>query len=179
MMLSTWACTDRELMRELVHVGSHQSDRMQQFDDTVLQFRIAANQAVLGQRFTNDAADLPARVQARVWILKNHLHASAQGKRLRTNQCAGDVLSIEEHFARAGAVQAHEQTRDGALAAARFAYERQRLPLLNGEAHTVDRMHPLARPAFDDAVQPRRRYIKTFSQIAYFDQCAHGATPAS
>ena len=69
------ALTARELMRILFHVGSGQAHREQQLTDTRLQVAWVRNQAMLGQRFRHDVQHRPARVQAGIRILKNHLHA--------------------------------------------------------------------------------------------------------
>jgi hypothetical protein len=57
---------------------------------------------VLAQRLGHDVEHLPARVQARVRILEDHLHAPPQ--RAACGRAAvRDVGAVEEHAARVGA----------------------------------------------------------------------------
>jgi hypothetical protein len=71
-------------------------------------------------------------------------------------------------------VEAHQQARHGALAAARFADQREGAAALDGEADAVDRMHILAWLALDDAVQPGKRYVEDLGEIVHLDQRGHG-----
>jgi hypothetical protein len=72
---------------------------------------------VLAQRLANDVLDTPARVEARVGVLENHLDAPAQLPALRRLECSVGVLAVEGKTASGGVVQAHQKFGDGALAA--------------------------------------------------------------
>ena len=91
----------------------------------------------------------PARIQAGVRVLEDHLDAPAQLAALRRLERRMRILPVEGQAAARGLVQPHQQPRDRALAAARLAHQRQRLALGDLEAHAVDRVQQLARPAFD------------------------------
>ena len=124
--------------------------------------RAALHRAVLAHRLGNDVAHLPARVEAGVGVLKDHLDALAQ---LQRALAAGledgvRVLPVEVEAAARGLVQAHQQARGGALAAARLAHQRQRLALLDGEGGIVHRVQQLARLALQNAVEQRRRDVE-------------------
>jgi hypothetical protein len=102
-MLSTCACTltssadvgqrarDRnalalaagKLMREFVDVASGQADRAQQLGHLGALLAIVGDQSMFTDRFGDDVLHLPARVQARVRILKDHVHAPPELARLR------------------------------------------------------------------------------------------------
>jgi hypothetical protein len=73
---------------------------------------------MLLQRLADDVGDLPARVQARVRILKNHLHAPAQRERLTRAEGRRGVGAIELDAALGRRVEPDQQPRDRALAAA-------------------------------------------------------------
>ncbi len=64
-------------MRELAHVGTVQAHRRQQRSHAFGCLR-GLDQALLEQRLGDDVADAPARIEAGVGILEDHLHAPAQ-----------------------------------------------------------------------------------------------------
>ena len=113
---------------------------------------------------------LPARIQARVRILEDHLHAPAHRAPARALPRGAGVDAVEDDPAARRRVQADEQARDRALAAARFADQRQRLAALDREADVVDRMDELPRLALDHAVEPGRRDVEGLGQAVDLDQ---------
>ena len=115
---------------------------------------------MFGEGLTHDVENLPARIQAGIGILKNHLHAPSQRRRVGGFEGFGDGLPVKQNLACARGVQTHQQPRDSAFAATRFANQRQRFTAMNLKAHAVHRMHKLLGFAFDNAVQPGRRHIE-------------------
>ena len=73
------ALAARELVRELVDIARSQAHRRQQLGHAGTLLAIVGDDAVLANRFGHDVEHLPARIQACVRILEDHLHAPAQG----------------------------------------------------------------------------------------------------
>ena len=80
------------------------------------------------------------------------------------------VDAVEHDPAARRRVEADQQARHRALAAARFADQRQRLAARDREADVVDRVDELARLALDDAVEPGRRDVEGLGQALDLDQ---------
>ena len=137
----------------------------------------ARHQAVLAQRLGHDVQHLPARVQAGVRVLEDHLHAPAHRAQRRPVTQRGRVLAVELHASARGAVQAHQQPGHRALAAARFAHQGQRAAALDRKAHAVHRMHELARLALHHAVEPGGRDVEGLGQIVDLHQRGHACAP--
>mmetsp|Transcript_9636 Transcript_9636/g.22484 ORF Transcript_9636/g.22484 Transcript_9636/m.22484 type:complete len:205 (-) Transcript_9636:626-1240(-) len=125
---------------------------------------------MLPQGLGHDVHDLPARIQRRVRVLKDHLHAAAQGRRTRTGQGLDDVLTVEAHLSLGGTVEADQQPRHRALAAAAFAHQRQRPATLDRKGDAVHRMHQGLGLALDNAVQPGRRHVKDLGKALDLDE---------
>jgi hypothetical protein len=83
-------------------------------------------------RLGHDVEHLPARVQAGVgsWKIICMRRRSVRSSRASR---ARRWPAVEAHAAARGRVQAHQQPRHGALAAAGFAHQRQRLALADGK----------------------------------------------
>ena len=133
---------------------------------------LVGDQAVLAQRLADDVQHLPARVQAGVGVLEDHLHAPAQRRagRLPTSAAPRRPGRRRAPSPRVGSYRPDQQPRHRALAAARFAHQRQRLAAFDAEADAVDRMHELPRLALDDAVEPGRRDVEGLGQVVDLDQ---------
>ncbi|MCY1370951.1 hypothetical protein D9M69_580710 [compost metagenome] len=130
---------------------------------------------MFAQWLGNDVFHAPARVQAGVWVLENHLDAAAQLAPFGCLERRMRVLPVELEATAGGLVQAHEQSRDGAFPAARFPHQCQRLAARDVEGHAVHRAQQLARLALDHAIEPRRRDIKGLGQVGGAHQrCAGG-----
>ena len=112
------ALATAELVRELLAIGGGQTHLQQQLTHLGAQCLCARHQPVLAQGFAHDVQHLPAGVEAGVRILKDHLHAPAQGA--HASRVLGGIggLSIKTHIAPGRLVKTHQQTRHGALAAA-------------------------------------------------------------
>ena len=113
MMLSTCACTDtssalvgssqtrnsgsvasagdgdalalpaRELVRVLHHVQRRQAHGLEQLTHACFQLGLVGDQAMLLERLADDVFHQPARVQAGIRVLENHLDAPAHGRHCR------------------------------------------------------------------------------------------------
>ncbi len=173
-----------KLVRVLGHVQRRQADRLQQAADARFQFRFIRDDAVLHQRFADDVLHDPARVQAGVRILEDHLDTPAQLAAVGGLERGVGVLAVEGEAAAGRPVQAHQQLGHRALAAAGLADQGQRLAARDVEAHAVDRVEQLARLALDHPVQPGRRDVEGLGQVVRLHQrrgnrhCAHAETPA-
>ena len=138
---------------------------------------------MLLERLTNDVFHQPARVQAGVGVLEDHLDAAAHGLGISAFEGGVGVLPIKSEATARGVVQAHQQAGHGALATAGFAHQGQRLALLDLEAHTVHSVQQRAGFSFQHAVEPGGRYVEGLGQVVRLHQglvCGiHGAAHAA
>ena len=103
---------------------------------------IGLARARITERLGDDRGNGHARVQRRIGILEDHLHAAAiGGQRLFAE--VGDILPVEENLAVRRLIQADEAAADRRFAAAALADEAEGFALLNGKAHVV---HGLEQP---------------------------------
>ena len=112
------ALSTRELVWVLDHIERRQAHRLEQLGHTGLELFGIADQAVLFERFTNDVVHRPARVQAGVGVLENHLNALAHGLGMVRLESRVGVLPVKGQAAACGLVQAHQQAGHRAFAAA-------------------------------------------------------------
>ena len=141
---------------------------------------------MLAERFADDGLDGPARVQAGVRVLEDHLDAPAHGLGIGALEGGMRVLAIKSEAAARGLVQAHQQASHRALATAGLAHQGQGFAFFDLETHAIDRVQQRARLALDHTVEPGGGHIKGHGQIvrlhegrAVHGSCgAHAATPA-
>ena len=164
------ALAARELVREAPAVRGRQAHGGEQFGHPGLQRRGPLHQRVLAQRLADDVQHRPARVEAGVRVLEDHLHAPAQLPAGCAAQRRRHVLARIAHAAPAGRVQAHQQPRDRALATTRFAHQRQGAAARDREADAIDRVYRLAWPALEDPLEPRRGHVEHLGQVFDLDQ---------
>ncbi len=164
------ALAARELVRKLAHVHALEAHRREQ-SGHVLGRLGGRHQPLLEQRFGDDVRDAPARVEAGVRILEDHLHAPPQRARglERAVQRGLHIQPAQPGAAVRRGLEADHQARQRALAAARFADQRQRASALDREAHVVDRMHALRTGATQQAIHPGRVQHEGLAQAA----CLH------
>src|SRR5579864_4608165 len=110
----------RELVREPVRMLGRQADRAQQLAD--------------------DVAHRHARIQRRIRILENDLELAANRPHLLARE-PRDVAPVEDDLAGCRLDELDDRARQRRLAAARLAYEPERLTRLDREVDAVDRMH--------------------------------------
>ena len=93
--------------------------------------------AVDAERLAHDPPHAVARVQGRVRVLEDHLHAPAQRPQGALAEVR-DVLAVEDHVPVRGLVEAQDRPAERGLAAAGLAHEPERLAALDGEGDVVD-----------------------------------------
>jgi len=135
----------RELVRIAVRCAGIDSDLLEQHPDALLDRRACAGKPAEPDRLGEAAADRPARIEAGMRILEDHLW------------CASPAGGQGRELDRAGVrpVEPGHQARQRRLAAARFADEGKALALQDIEVDPGDRGHsgapgcpsPDARPA--------------------------------
>ena len=130
----------RELVRVLVAIGGGEADLRQQRVDARANGAPAAHEPLRADRLGDDVDDAPARIEARIRILEDHLQLAAQRLVAPAGRECGDVRAVVTDRARREAIEAHDQTRHRRFAAARFADEAERLAAPDVEAHVVDRV---------------------------------------
>ena len=173
----------RELVRILHHVQRRQAHGLEQIAHLGLELILVGDQPVLDQGLAHDVFHDPARIQAGIGILEDHLDPAAQLEPAGRLEDTVRVQAIELKVAARGRVQPHQQARHGALATARLADQRQRLAFFDFETHAIDRGQILARLALQHAVQPRRRDVERHGQVTRLHQWrlrrgrAHAVTP--
>ena len=126
-------------------------------------------------RLGDDVEHAPARIEAGIRVLEDHLHAPAECGHVGAAARAGHVVAVELDRARGRRIEADHQARHRRLAAARFAHQREGLALGDLEVDAVDRLHDLARPALERAHQPGRRDVEVALQALDLDELVHGA----
>jgi hypothetical protein len=89
------------------------------------------------ERFGDDLLDAHAGIEGGVWILKDGLHAAAEGAKFGLGD-AGDGVTVERDGAGSGFDEAEDHAGDGALAGPGFADEAEGLAALDGEGDAVD-----------------------------------------
>ena len=115
---NTLALATRKLVWVLAHVQGRQAHGLQQFTHPGFQGGLVRQDAVLTQGFTNDVLHDPARVQAGVRVLEDHLDAAAQLAAFRRFEGGMGVLPVELEATACGAIQADQKARHGAFATA-------------------------------------------------------------
>ena len=173
------ALPTRELVRVLAQIGRAQTHRLQQAHHRILRSGAAGGETVLKQRLSDHIAHRPARVEAGIGVLKNHLDAPAQSQGVAPGKRGVRVLAVKLHLAPAGLVQTHQQTRHRAFAAARLAHQGHGFAAWDGKVNPIDRVQPLTRLALEHAVEPWRRHVKVARQVAHLYQGRRGLRPRS
>ena len=168
------ALAAREFVRVLVHVLRREPDAREELGDALVARRCGLHESERAHGFRDDVAHAPARIQARVGVLEDHLEAPPQVQHFRAARDLAEIDAVEDDRTAGGLVEAADETRDRRLAAARFAHERERVAALDREAHAIDRAQELPRRALDDTVEPRARNVEVLDELANLDQRAIG-----
>src|SRR5207344_430861 len=85
----------------------------------------------------DDFADGHARIEARVRVLEDDLHAAADGPHLRVRE-RKEIFPVEDDAAERGLDQAKNAATERALAAAALADEAERLSATHAERDVLD-----------------------------------------
>ena len=157
-------------MRKALRIAGRQAHRAQQCFHARALVDFVGDQPVLSQGLSHHIKDLPARIQAGIRVLKNHLHAAAHRTLGLGLLDLIETLSIKGDVPLRGRVQAHEQTGHGALAATRLSHQGQSLAFGDAQRQIVYGMHVLSRLAFDDPVEPRGADVEGLAEVGDFDE---------
>ncbi len=158
-----------KLVRILLAICRGQPHVGQQFADALDDRPLVGEQLVRPDRLGHDVADGPARIQARIRILEDHLHALVQRAPRRRAQDPR-VLPGEANDAARRRVESDDHPRDRRFATARFADECQRLAGTNRQRDAVHRVQQPPALALDHAIEPRRRHVEIFGDVVQLDQ---------
>src|SRR5262245_42086692 len=104
-----------------------------------------AGYPVDSQWLANDRAHPLPRIEGRVRILKDDLHASAKRPELALPEVR-DLLAVQQDPTRRRLRQAQDRPTERRLAGTRLAHEPERLLARKRQAHAVDRAKPADRP---------------------------------
>ncbi len=132
-----------ELVGILFAVVGRQPDLREKLRDASTHLRLA-RKPKHPDRLGDDVAHAPARIQARIRGLEDHLPA----------------LAAELDAPVARRIEPDHQARDGRLAATRLADQRQGLAAAHFERHAVYRAQQPPAFAFEHAVEPRARDVE-------------------
>src|SRR6267142_1691118 len=113
-------------------------------------------------RLADNVPHVHTRTQGAVGILEHHLDLAPvvhQPLAIELRQ----IASGKRNGASGGFLGGQDELRSGRLAAARLPYQAQGLALVDGEAHTIDRLDPALPSA-----QKRTTYCKVLLQLPYF-----------
>ena len=143
-------------MRVFHHVQRAQADGFQQLAYARLEFYPIRDQAMFLKRFTHNVFHNPARVQRCVRVLKNHLDASAQRRRLGRLEHRMGILTIEGQAAPGRLIQAHQQACHGTFAASGLTHQGQRLAFFDVKADPVHGLQHQPGFTLQYPVQPGR-----------------------
>src|SRR6185369_12377717 len=142
----------RELVRILAAIGTGEAYLLEQRGHPCLDLARRLRNTVRPDRFGDDVRHAPARIEAGVRILEDHLHRAPQ-RELGVGEI--DAPAGEPDFSARRPVQTDDQPRNRRLAAAGFADQSQGFTLGDRQTYPVDRLEDLSRLAFDQPVEPR------------------------
>ena len=167
--------------RKLVRVARHRLDAqahlVEQGGDPIPLLAAGVDQLVDVERLADRIADLQARIERGVGVLKDHLDAPPHGHQIAAAR-PRDVDAVDPNLALGRLEQADDGAPEGRLAAAGFADQAERPAGLDPQGHAVDRAD-LA----DRAAQERRAHREIRLEVPDLEQRRHArsaaGTPAS
>src|SRR5690606_11009748 len=118
------------------------------------------------QRLGDDLPDAPARVEAGIGILEDHLEPAPERQHRPSRPDRREIGAVELDPATGRPVEPDRQASDGRLPAAALADEAEGLAATDLEIDPVDRLQDRARLALEHAVEPRRRDIEIAGEAA-------------
>ena len=158
--------------------------RRQELADAMLDLGLVLGEPEGLDRVGDDAVDAPARIEAGVGVLEDHLQAPAQRLALGRAHRRPHVDAVDGDGAGGGPQQADDHARHGRLARARFAHQRQRLAPADGERDAGHGSQVGLALALDDAVEPGLGDVEHAREVLRLDQrrshrtCHAGASAA-
>ena len=133
-----------ELVRIAIGMLRLQSDLREQVLNALATLP-GRHQAVDREAVRDLRADLPARIEARIGVLEDDLHAPpepAQRRRVRLDE----IDAVEDDVAGTGRDEAEQQTADRALARPTLAHEADSLVLADRQVDICDSLHGATAP---------------------------------
>src|SRR5262245_50364748 len=130
-----------ELVGIAAQVIGQEADRLEQLHHALLALLARRRQLVNDQRLADDRADGHTRVQGRVRVLEDDLHFLAERAQRPLVECR-HVPPLERDLAGRRLDQPEDRPAGRRLAAARLAYQPERLAGHDVERHVVDRVNP-------------------------------------
>jgi hypothetical protein len=175
-----WRWPAGEFVRVLLLVQGREAHVGEELAHALADRVVALDEVVRADRLGDDLLHAPAGIQARVRVLEDHLEAPAHRQHVVAARDRAEVGAAEHHATASRSVQAADEARDGRLAAARLAHQRQGLAAVDGERHAVDRLQDLPGRALDHAIEPRARDVEVLGEALDFEQdLSHAPLPRS
>src|ERR1700730_5836028 len=134
------ALTAGEIVRIASELVRLQADGLEQMYDTLFKLPPGFRQLVNDQGFANDRADVHARIERCIRVLKDNLDVAAQRSKLTSIQ-PSDILAFKMDLARSRFDQAKHATAGGRFTAAGFADQPEGIAAVDSEIDTVDGMN--------------------------------------
>src|SRR5439155_23277839 len=129
-----------ELIRIASHVVRAQADGLQQLDDALFELPPGLGQSVNDQGFADDRADIHARIERGIRVLKDDLDVAAQQAEFAGPELP-DILAFKMNLARGRFDQAKHAASGGGFAATGFADQAKRFAAVDMKIDAVHRMH--------------------------------------
>ena len=140
-------------MRIFVTICRRQTDLGQQPPDPLQYLVRIVRQIESTDRLGNDIPDFPARIEAGIGVLEDHLQATADRRHFLAG-AASDIHALELDGTAARPMQADDQFRHRGLAAAGFSDKAEGLARFDSEINAIYGLQDLLRCPFEDPVQP-------------------------
>src|SRR6266849_3011098 len=119
----------------------------------------AAREVMDLERFADDAADGHARIERRVRILEDHLHAATHLAHVLAAE-PRELDAVELHLAGGRLVELEDRAAGRRLSAPRLADESERLAFLDEEIDPVDGAHGADLALEDDPLRQREVHLQ-------------------
>ena len=134
-----WRWPPENSLRIAGHVVRAQADGLQQLDDALFELLPGFGQPVNDQRLADDRADIHARIERSIRVLKDDLDVAAQQAKFIGPQ-RPNILAFKMDLARGRFDQAKHAASGGRFAAAGFADQTKRFAAVDMKIDAVHRM---------------------------------------
>ena len=129
-------------MREFPAVLGRKPHEAQHLRDARLDGAAALRQPMGAQRLGDAVGHAPARIEAGIGVLEDHLQIAAQAHGGRARAHLGQILPHDGDAARCRRQYPGDAARDGRFTRARFPDQREGFAARDGKAHLRHRQHP-------------------------------------